>query len=275
MKWPRPWSRSTSTIGLADAAVEPERLVDDLLAALVADVDGQARDEERGLPHPVEDEGLLDRGVLQEDLQIGPEAGAGPGGLLGDLADLPQARLLLEPGVRAALVGELAGQAAPEADRVGVAVAVDLHVHPRGQGVDHGGADAVQAAGGRVGHAAELAAGVQPRHDELDAGQARLRLQVDGDAAAVVAHLEGAVGVQRHADVGAVAGEGLVDAVVDDLPQAVREATAVGRPDVHAGSLAHGLQPLQHREVPGGVAVRVFGCRFGGRGGQRACAPRG
>src|SRR5690606_17656764 len=170
---------------------------------------------------------------------------------------------------------ELAGQAAPEADRVGVAVAVDLDVQPRGQRVDHGRPHAVETAGRGVGDAAELAARVQPRHDQLDAGQPGLRLQVDGDAAAVVAHLEGTVGAERHTDVGAVAGEGLVDAVVDDLPQAVGEAPAVGGPDVHPGSLADGLQALQHREVAGGVAVRVFGRRFGGRGGQRACAPRG
>src|SRR5690606_16643477 len=192
-----------------------------------------------------------------------------------DLADLPDAGLLLEPGVRPPVVGELAGQAAAEADRVGVAVAVDLDVQPGGQRVDDGGADAVEPAGRGVGHAAELAARVQPGHHQLDAGEPGLGLQVDRDAAPVVGDLDGPVGVHGHADVGAVPGEGLVDAVVDDLPQAVGEAPAVGGPDVHPGSLADGLQALQHREVAGGVAVRVFGRRFGGRGGQRACAPRG
>ena len=115
------------------------------------------------------------------------------------------------------------------------------------------GADAVQAAGRGVGAAAELAAGVQLGHDDLDAGQAGLRLDVDRDAAAVVAHLDRAVGVQDHVDAVAVAAQRLVDGVVDDLPQAVHEAAGVGRPDVHARALADRLEALEDRQVPGGV----------------------
>ena len=77
---------------------------------------------------------------------------------------------------------------------------VDLDVEPGGQRVDHRGADAVQAAGGDVRAAAELAAGVQLGDDHLDAGQPGLGLLVDRDAAAVVVHLDRAVGVQRHLD---------------------------------------------------------------------------
>ena len=51
-----------------------------------------------------------------------------------------------------------------------VPVGVDLHVERDGQRVHHGDADAVQAAGDRVGVAVELAAGVQDRHDDLDGG---------------------------------------------------------------------------------------------------------
>ena len=127
-------------------------------------------------------------------------------------------------GARA--VGEDAGLAAAEAHRVGLAAAVDLDVEPRGERVDHRGADAVQAAGGGVGAAAELAAGVQLGEDHLDAGQPGARLDVDRDAAAVVAHLDRAVAVQDDLDAVAVAGEGLVDGVVDDLPEAVHEAAA-------------------------------------------------
>ena len=64
----------------------------------------------------------------------------------------------------------------------------------------------MQAAGGRVRAAAELAAGVQLGHDDLDAGQAGLGLDVDRDAAAVVAHLDRAVVVQHDLDVVAVTG---------------------------------------------------------------------
>ena len=50
-------------------------------------------------------------------------------------------------------------------------------------------------------------------------------------------------------DLGAEAGEGLVDGVVDDLVDEVVQAHDAGRADVHAGALADGLEALQHRYV--------------------------
>ena len=128
----------------------------------------------------------------------------------------------------------------------------------------------MQTAGRGVGDAAELAARVQLRHDQLDAGQAGLGLDVDRDAAAVVADLHRAVGVQVDVDAGTVTAERLIDGVVDDLPQAVHEAAAVGGPDVHPGPLADGLESFEHRQVPRGVPVRVLS--GDGGGGQRLCS---
>ena len=153
-------------------------------------------------------------------------------------------------------VVELAGFAAAEAHFVGLPAAVDLDVEAGGEGVDDGGADAVEASGGRVGAAAELAARVELGVDDLDAGQALAGDDVNGDAAPVVCDGGGVVGVQAHVDGVAVSLEGLVDGVVNDLPQAVHEAPVVGGADVHAGALAHGLEPLEDREV----ARVVVGC---------------
>jgi hypothetical protein len=132
---------------------------------------------------------------------------------------------------------------------VDVAVAVDLDVEARGQRVDDRGAHAVQAAGGAVGAAAELSARVELGVDELHTRQAALGLDVHRDAAAVVAHLDGAVGIELDLDAVTVTRERLVHPVVDDLPEAVHEPAAVGGPDVHAGSLAYGLKALKHRQV--------------------------
>ena len=107
----------------------------------------------------------------------------------------------------------------------------------------------MQAAGGAVGAAAELPAGVELGVDELDAGQATGGLDVHRDAAPVVAHLDGAVVVDDDGDGVPVALEGLVDGVVHDLPHAVHEAALIGGADVHAGALAHRLEPLQDGEV--------------------------
>ena len=127
--------------------------------------------------------------------------------------------------VRSVAVEDARG-AVPEADALLARRAVDVDVHPRGQRVDDRQADAVQAAGGDVRAAAELAAGVQLGGDHLDAGQPGLGLLVDRDAAAVVVDLDRVVGVQGDLDPVGGPGQRLVHAVVDDLPQAVHEAAA-------------------------------------------------
>jgi hypothetical protein len=124
----------------------------------------------------------------------------------------------------------------------------------------------VQTAGGVVGATAELPAGVQLGEDDLDAREPGAGLDVDRDAAAVVVDLGRPVRVQRHLDAVGDALQGLVDAVVDDLPQAVHQAAGVGGPDVHARALAHGLQPLEDEEVGGVVGVVGDGALLAGSG---------
>src|SRR5699024_9327443 len=119
------------------------------------------------------------------------------------------------------------------------AVALPAHLgHEAGrERVHHGDADPVQTAGDRVAAAAELAARVQDGHDHLDGGPALGRMDVDGDAAPVVDDPQTAVRLQHHVDPVAVAGERLVDRVVDDLVHEVVQSSLPGRSDVHAGAL--------------------------------------
>ncbi|CAM5503630.1 hypothetical protein KAURM247S_01557 [Kitasatospora aureofaciens] len=255
---------------LGDAAVVVEDRLLDLLALgepLVTHDDGKSGDEEGSLPGAVVQVLQGQLGVLEEDLPVGPVADPGAGAGLGHLAGPGEAVGGLEGRVRGGL-GEDAGGAAAEADRVGVAVAVDLDVQPRGERVDDRGADAVQTAGGRVRAAAELAARVQLGHHDLDARQSGLGLDVDRDAAAVVADLDRGVRVQQDLDAVAVAAQRLVDRVVDDLPEAVHQTTAVGGTDVHAGALADGLQALQDEQVPRGVVGTVVAGQQRGRHGR-------
>src|SRR5690606_16080239 len=151
---------------------------------------------------------------------------------------------------------EHAGLTAPETHRVGLATPVDLDVEAGRQGVDDRGSDAVQATGGGVGAAAELAAGVELGEDDLDAGETGARLDVHGDAAAVVLDEDRAVAQEDDLDVVAVPAERLVHGVVDGLPEAVHQPPGVGRADVHAGTLADRLQALEHLQVPGRVVLR-------------------
>ena len=238
-----------------DAAVEAEALVEFLLAALVVAVDGQAGNEERGLAGTRQQVVPQETRGGRENLEVRPKAHARAGLGFLHLADGLEGRAVREGRkgrVGGALLGvvEFAGFAAAEAHLVGLAAAIDLHVEAGGQGVHDGGADAVQTAGGRVGAAAELTAGVELGVDDLDARQALAGHDVDGDASAVVGDGGGVVGVEAHIDGVAVSFQSLIDGVVDDLPEAVHEASVVGGADVHAGALAHRLETFEDREVP-------------------------
>ena len=108
----------------------------------------------------------------------------------------------------------------------------------------------MQAAGDLVALAAELAAGMQLRQHDGGRGQAAAVFHdVDGDAAAVVDDRHGSVGMQRDLDLGRVAREGLVDAVVEDLEHEVVKPAMARRADVHTGSLADCLEPLEDGDV--------------------------
>ena len=109
----------------------------------------------------------------------------------------------------------------------------------------------MEPAGDLVSLAAELASGVQHREDDLDGRLLHLRVLVHRHTPAVVGDTDGVVGVNHHVDGRAVAGEGLVDGVVDDLVDQVMESFGSGGPDVHTGPLANSLKSLENLNVLG------------------------
>ena len=90
-------------------------------------------------------------------------------------------------------------------------------------------------------------------------------VDVGRDAAAVVAHRDAAVAVQRQLDLGGEARLRLVHRVVDDLERHVVQAGAViGVADIHAGAPAHGIQALQDGDRRGIVGIAISGRNRGG-----------
>ena len=159
----------------------------------------------------------------------------------------------------------LRGVALGELHRVDTPVAVRLDAQLGAECVHHRDAHTVQAARDLVGLVVELPARVQRGHDDLERGLAGL-VHADGDAAAVVAHRAAAVGAHGDGDRVAAAGHGLVDGVVHHLEDQVVQPLERGVRDVHAGALAHRLEPLEHLDLVGPV---LGGAALGGHVGLR------
>ena len=121
----------------------------------------------------------------------------------------------------------------------------------------------MEAAGVFVGALAELAAGVEVGEHEFDGGHAEFRVHVHRDAAAVVGDGDRAIDVDGDLDAVAVAGEVLVDRVVQHLEDAVVEAALVGVADIHAGALADGLETFEFVDL-GGIVLLLGGDLGGG-----------
>src|SRR3984893_3145376 len=220
---------------LDDAALVEEGVARPV--ALVLDDDLESLVEERELAQTVRERVEGEHGLL-EDLAVRLEAHDGP--VLRGL--LPH--------------GELAGgHPALVALRPHVALATDLDLEPLRQRVDHRDADAVESARDLVSGVLELAARVQHGEHDLGGRLAALLVDVDWNAAPVVAHRAGSVRVEDDLDAVAVAGQRLVHRVVDRLVDQVVQAVRAGVADVHGGALADRLQPLEDLDVARGVGV--------------------
>ena len=77
----------------------------------------------------------------------------------------------------------------------------------------------------------------------------------DRDTAAIVGDLDTAVTEDPHVHPGGVAGHGLVDGVVDDLPDQVVQTTLAGGADIHAWAFADSFQTLENGDRFGAVLV--------------------
>ena len=143
------------------------------------------------------------------------------------------------------------------AERLAVDLAVAMHFgdQQRRQCVDARHADAVQTARHLVTALVELTACMEHGQHDLQRRPALLFVVVGRDAAAVVPHGDRTVFVDRHFDIRAIAGQRLVDRVVDHLVYQVMESLLADVADVHGRTLAHGLQPFQHLDARRGILL--------------------
>ena len=136
-----------------------------------------------------------------------------------------------------------------------IAVAAHVGDHPPRQRVDDRAAHAVQATGNLVSAVAELATRMQHGEHQGQAGDSLGGVDGHRDAAAVVGHPAPTAVQQFDGDVIAVAGQGFVHRVVDDLVDQMMQAAFAGRSDVHSGTHPDGLETFQHLDLGGAVGT--------------------
>ncbi len=121
----------------------------------------------------------------------------------------------------------------------------------------------------------EFSPGVQHGEDDFG-GRSPALVTIHRDPAAVVDHGHRTVDVHGDVHLIAVAGQCLVNRVVDDLVHQVVQPGGARRSDVHGGALANSLEAFKDLDFVRTVflctrAVAIAGaagCRVGGRGGN-------
>ncbi len=129
------------------------------------------------------------------------------------------------------------------------AVAVHLGHEARREGIDARYAHAVQTARDLVAALVELTARMEHRQNHFEGRFALLFVEIGRNAAAVVAHGDRVVLVDRNVDMGAVTRQRLVDRVVHHLVYEVVQTLLADVADIHRRAFAYRFETLQHLNV--------------------------
>ena len=214
---------------LPDAALIAHLIDPDVFVIpLVGESDGDAGIEEGLLPQPVEQHIVIVFHRLKDGV-IGFEAHKSAP-LIGIAGDVQRAF----------------GHAPVKADGMHMAVQIHIHRQPLGQGVDHAGAHAMEAAGDLVAAVAEFAAGMEDGIHHFHRGNTHFMVNPHRNATAVVPHGDHIVLFNGHFDMGTVTGQRLVDGVVHDFINQVMQAPLGCGADVHTRPFPHRFQAFQH-----------------------------
>ncbi len=110
----------------------------------------------------------------------------------------------------------------------------------------------MQTAGNLVAVVIKLAAGMQYGHDHFGGGDPFFWVDIDWNAAPIILNGNRLVRVNGNGDFVTVPGQGFVNRVVNDFKHHVVQAgTIVSVTNVHARTLADGVQPFEYLDVTG------------------------
>ena len=94
---------------------------------------------------------------------------------------------------------------------------------------------------------------MQHREDDFERRLALLLVEVSRDSAAVILDGDRVVLVDRYVDIGTVAGQRLVDRVVDYLIDQMVQTLLTYVADIHGGALAHRFEALKDLNIRRGI----------------------
>ena len=171
-------------------------------------------------------------------------------GLDGELVGIEKLRIRPEAHRRAGTPGRNIAHrlqlrsdfAVIEADVVLLATAPDGRVELLRQRVDNGYTYAMETAGEFVVIGRKFTARVQAGHDQLNATDLFLGMDINWHPAAIVDHFQRSILEQGDFDLLGMPFEGLVDTVVDDL---VRQMVGARGVRIHARTAAYGFESTQ------------------------------
>ena len=132
------------------------------------------------------------------------------------------------------------------------AVTLYLYLHVLTEGIYHGNAYAMKAAGNLVAITAELAPGMEHRQNNLH-GRLAGFMQVNRNAAAIIGNGDAVVLMNHHVDIRAVACQRLIYGIVHYLINKMMQSTLRCAANIHARTLPDCLQPFQNLNLLGTV----------------------
>src|SRR6184192_3099555 len=153
---------------------------------------------------------------------------------------------------------KLSGFAALERHVVNLALARDFDLEPIREGVGAFRADAMQAAGIFVCALTEFSASVEIGQHQFHRRHFPFRMNIDWNAAAVVAYRNAFIDVYRYFNLVAKSGQMFVDRIIDNFENHVMQAALIGIADVHARPLPNRFEPFEFIDL-GGVVLLCAG----------------
>ncbi len=127
-----------------------------------------------------------------------------------------------------------------------------------GEGVDAAHAHAVETARNLVASFVELTAGVEHCQHHLEGALMLLLVHIHGDTTAVIYYGNGVVGVDCHVYMVGIAGEGLVDRVVDNLINQMMQTFGGNVSNIHGRAFSHRLEAFEHLNITGAIFFFYF-----------------